>query len=224
MKCRLAIFDMDGTILNTIEDLTVATNYALKKHGLPEVTVEEEYYFVGNGLYTTAKRATPEGTDEAMVQAVYEDLFAFYKEHNEDHTRPYEGITDVIRKLREAGIKTAVVSNKADYAVQSLVEKYFPDCFDKAMGETKGFALKPEKDMVDEILKCIGVSKEEAVYIGDSNVDLLTAENAGMDCIAVSWGFRGREKLTEYGAKTIVDRPEELLVLLVKHKEDKNKK
>ena len=214
-KYKLAIFDMDGTILNTIDDLTIATNYALRKNGLREVTVEEEYYFVGNGLFTTAKRATPEGTDEETVKAVYEDMFAFYKEHNEDNTRPYDGIVDVIKKIRESGLKTAVVSNKADYAVQSLVEKYFGGCFDKAMGETKGFALKPEKDMVDEILRSLGVDREDAVYIGDSNVDLLTASNSGMDCIAVSWGFRGRAKLEEYGAKTIIDKPEELLGLLV---------
>lgn len=213
---KLAIFDMDGTILNTIEDLNNATNYALRKNGLREITVEEECQIVGNGLFNTAKRSTPEGTDEATINAVFEDLAAYYKEHNEDCTRPYDGIVDVIKKIKAAGIKTAVVSNKVDYAVQILAKKYFPDCFDKAMGETEGFALKPERDMVDEILRCLDTDREDSVYIGDSNVDLLTAQNSEMDCIAVSWGFRGREQLKEYGAKTIIDRPEELLGFFIK--------
>jgi phosphoglycolate phosphatase len=210
-KVRAVIFDMDGTVLNTIEDLTIATNHALLKNGLPEVTVEEEYYFVGNGLYTTAKRSCGEGVSDEVVQKVYEDLLTFYRAHSEDHTAPYEGVVDVIRKLRKQGIKTAVVSNKADIAVQNLVTKFFADCFDGAMGETEGFALKPDKAMVEEMLKRLDISKEEAVYVGDSNVDLKTAENSGLPCIAVSWGFRGRAKLEEYGAKTIIDQPEELL-------------
>ena len=214
-KYKLVIFDMDGTIFNTIDDLTIATNYALRKNGLREVTVEEEYYFVGNGLFTTAKRATPEGTDEETVKAVYEDMFVFYKEHNEDNTRPYDGIVEVIKKLKAKGIKTAVVSNKADIGVQKLAEKYFTDCFDCAMGETKGFALKPERDMVDEILNRMNVKTEDAVYIGDSNVDMETAVNSEMDFIGVSWGFRGRKKLEEYGAKTIADKPEDLIKILL---------
>ena len=214
-RYKLTIFDMDGTILNTIDDLTDATNYALRKHGLRELTVKEECMIVGNGLFTTAKRAVPEGTDEETLNAVFTDFAAYYKEHNEDKTRPYEGIVEVIHALRKAGVKTAVVSNKADYAVKSLVKKYFEDCFDMAMGETPGFALKPDKAMVDEILRSLGTERNDAVYIGDSNVDLLTAENSGMDCIAVSWGFRGHAKLLEYGAKTIIDKPEEILDLII---------
>ena len=211
---KAVIFDMDGTILNTIEDLYRATNHALRMYHLPERTLEEEYYFVGNGLYKTAERAVPDGTDPETVQKVYEELVRFYKDHSEDHTGPYNGIVGVIKAVRLRGIKTAVVSNKADFAVRKLVDKFFADCFDEAMGETEGFALKPEADMVDEICSRLGVSKDETVYVGDSNVDLLTAENSGMDCIAVSWGFRGREKLTEYGARIIIDSPEELLNLI----------
>ena len=211
---KAVVFDMDGTILNTIEDLTDATNHALAVYGLPQVTVEQERYFVGNGLYTTAKRAVPEGTSDELVQKVYEELVSYYRSHSEVKTGPYEGIVETIKRIREAGIKTAVVSNKADFAVQSLVEKYFAGCFDEAMGETKGYALKPAPDMVEEILNRLGVSKEEAVYVGDSNVDLQTAENSDMDCIAVSWGFRGREKLEEYGAKVIVDTPAQIEEIL----------
>ena len=213
-KIRAVIFDMDGTVLNTIEDLTIATNHALSVYGLPQITVEEEYYFVGNGLYTTAKRACGEGVPEETVQKVYEELLLFYRAHSEDHTAPYEGIVDVILKLRKAGLKTAVVSNKADAAVQNLVSKFFAGCFDEAMGETKGFALKPDKAMVEEMLRRLGVSKEDALYVGDSNVDLQTALNSGLPCIAVSWGFRGRAKLEEYGAERIIDKPEELLEII----------
>ena len=209
-KIRAVIFDMDGTVLNTIEDLTIATNHALRMYGLPERTVEEEYYFVGNGLYTTAKRACGEGVSDETVQKVYEELLTFYRAHSEDHTAPYEGIVDVIKSLRKEGIKTAVVSNKANAAVQNLVSKFFEDCFDGAMGETEGFALKPDKAMVEEMLRRLDISKEEAVYVGDSNVDLQTAVNSGLPCIAVSWGFRGRAKLEEYGAERIIDAPEEL--------------
>lgn len=212
---KAVIFDMDGTILNTIDDLTIATNHALQKYGLPTHTVEEEYYFVGNGLYTTAKRACPENSADELVQKVYEELFSYYKIHNEDHTAPYDGIIPAIRALRSAGIKTAVVSNKADVAVKHLVEKFFPDCFEQTMGETKGFALKPDREMVDEIRKRLGVSEKETVYVGDSNVDLQTAKNAELDCIAVSWGFRGREKLEEYKAGRIIDSPEELLSIVL---------
>ena len=214
-KYRAVIFDMDGTILNTITDLLNATNYALKAFGLPERTLEEEYYFVGNGLHKTVERAVPEGTDPELLEQVFETMISYYKQHSEDETKPYEGITEVIRELKNAGIKTAVVSNKANEAVQHLVERFFDGCFDVSMGETNGFALKPEKDMVVEILKRLGVENGDAVYVGDSNVDLQTANNSGMDCIAVSWGFRGREKLTEYGAGTIIDEPKELLELVL---------
>lgn len=214
-KYKLAIFDMDGTILDTLEDLTDSTNYALRKNGFRELGIDEVRNIVGNGLYMEAKRATPEGSDEETVKRVYNDLFAYYKDHNEIKTKAYDGIVEVIKKLKAEGIKTAVVSNKADIGVQKLAEKYFEGCFDCAMGETKGFALKPERDMVDEILNRMGVETKDAVYIGDSNVDMETSVNSEMDFIGVSWGFRGRKKLEEYGAKTIADKPEDLLKILL---------
>lgn len=211
---KAVVFDMDGTILNTIEDLLNATNYALAKHEFATRTVEEEYYFVGNGLHKTVERALPPDTPEDVTEAVFKDMVEYYSAHSEDCTRPYDGIIDAIKKLRERGLKTAVVSNKADFAVQNLVKKYFPDCFDEAMGETKGFALKPDRAMVDEVLRRMNIRTDEAVYVGDSNVDLATAQNAGMDCISVSWGFRTREVLEGLGAKTIIDSPEELSKLI----------
>ncbi len=208
---KAVVFDMDGTILNTIEDLLEATNYALRKHGFPEHTVEEQYYFVGNGLKNTVLRALPADTSPEIAEMVYTDMVEYYSAHSEDHTRPYEGIVEVIKKLREKGLKTAVVSNKAHFAMQTLVDKYFKGCFDETMGETEGFALKPDKAMVYEVLRRLDVPVSEAVYVGDSNVDLMTAQNAGMDCIAVSWGFRSRNVLEELGANPIIDKPEELL-------------
>ena len=209
------IFDMDGTILNTIEDLLNATNFALLKNGFPTHTVEEEYYFVGNGLRKTVERALPADVSPETADAVYEDMVAYYSVHSEDHTRPYDGIVDVIQKLREKGLKTAVVSNKADFAAKALVEKFFPDCFDEVMGETEGFALKPDRAMVDEVLRRMGIQHDEAVYVGDSNVDLMTAKNSGLDCISVSWGFRQKHVLKELGAQTIIDTPEELLKIRI---------
>ena len=211
-KYKLAIFDMDGTILDTLEDLTDSTNYALRKNGFRELTIDEVRKIVGNGLYMEAKRAIPEGSDEETVMAVYNDLFTYYKDHNEIKTKPYDGI--VVCPLFGT-LGTAVVSNKVDIGVQKLAEKYYEGCFDCAMGETKGFALKPERDMVDEILRRLDIKREDAVYIGDSNVDLETALNSEMDFIGVSWGFRGRKMLEEYGAKTIADTPEDLLKILI---------
>ena len=158
---------MDGTILNTIKDLTIATNHALSMYGLPEITEEEEKNCVGNGLYMTAKRAAPEGCEDKLVKKVYEELASYYKDHCEENTGPYEGIVEVIKELKDRGILTAVVSNKADYAVQRLVEKYFDDCFLLALGETEGLALKPAPDMVLEILKRLHVETKDAVYVGD---------------------------------------------------------
>lgn len=211
---KAVIFDMDGTILNTIEDLLEATNYALRKYGYPEHTVEEEYYFVGNGLYNTVKRALPSDVTPEKIDMVYHDMVAYYSEHSLDHTRPYDGIVEVIKELRERGLKTAVVSNKADFAVKELVERFFDGCFDEVMGETEGFALKPDRAMVDEVLRRMNLTNVEAVYVGDSNVDLFTAQNAEISCIAVSWGFRDRSILEELGAKIIVDKPEELLTII----------
>ena len=215
MNYELVIFDMDGTILDTLEDLKNSTNYALKQSGYPEHPLENIRQFVGNGIQKLIERAVPEGTSEADRQKVYEAFLAHYKVHCADNTKPYNGIPDLIIKLREAGIKTAVVSNKADPAVQDLVIEYFPNMFDVSVGEKPGVAKKPAPDAVDFVLETLSIPRERAIYIGDSDVDIATAENSHMDSIIVTWGFRDLEFLKVHGAKTIVDTTEEILELLL---------
>lgn len=215
MNYDLVIFDMDGTILDTLEDLKNSTNYALKQSGYPEHPLENIRQFVGNGIQKLIERAVPEGTSEADRQKVYEAFRAHYKVHCADNTKPYDGIPGLIIKLREAGIKTAVVSNKADPAVQDLVIEYFPNMFDVSVGEKPGVAKKPAPDAVDFVLETLSIPRERAVYIGDSDVDIATAENSHMDSIIVTWGFRDLEFLKAHGAKTIVDTTEEILELLL---------
>ncbi|MCI5622449.1 MULTISPECIES: HAD family hydrolase [Anaerostipes] len=210
MKYKLAIFDMDGTILNTLEDLCDATNYALSQSDYPARTIDEVRRFVGNGIRKLIERAVPTGTEEPEIEKVHEDFTKYYKVHCADKTKPYDGIMKLLEKLRAAGCQTAVVSNKADYAVQELCEQYFQGMFDAAAGEKEGIAKKPAPDSVNAVMKKLGTTKEHAVYIGDSEVDIETAKNAGLDCIVVEWGFRDREYLEEKGGKTFVTRPEEI--------------
>ncbi len=210
MRYQLAIFDMDGTILDTLEDLTDSVNYALDHFGFPIHSKEEICSFVGNGIRKLIERAVPSETEPIFVEQVYEGFKKYYKEHCADKTKPYPGIIALLKELRQAGCKTAVVSNKADFAVQNLCEKYFYGLFDIAVGEQEGILKKPAPDSVEKVLKLLGVPKENAVYIGDSDVDIETARNAGMDEIIVGWGFRTCQFLKEKGAKQIVFTPEEI--------------
>ena len=211
MKYELAIFDLDGTILDTLADLAESTNYALTQAGFPKRTMDEVRQFVGNGIRKLIERAVPSQTPVEVIDQVQQTFNAHYKVHCADQTRPYDGIMELLQALRAAGCKTAVVSNKADYGVQELCARYFPGMFDFAVGERTGIAKKPAPDSVNEVLRCLQVEREHAVYIGDSDVDVLTAANAGMDCIAVSWGFRDVEFLAAHGAEVIVNRPEEIM-------------
>ncbi len=210
MRYDLAIFDLDGTILNTLDDLAAATNAALAQSGYPQRTIDEVRRFVGNGIRLLIERAVPQGTGKEDIDRVHRDFTAYYKVHCADQTKPYDGIEELINRLRAAGCRTAVVSNKADYAVQELVVQYFPGLFDYAVGEREGISRKPSPDSVNEVLRKLEVSRERAVYIGDSDVDIETAANAGMDCLSVSWGFRDIPFLKEHKASRIVDHPEEL--------------
>lgn len=215
---ELIIFDLDGTILDTLEDLMDATNHALETYYYPTRTLEEVRSFVGNGLHRLAELAVPANTDKEKVEAVYEELVSFYQTHCDIKTKPYDGICEVIKKLKEKGCKTAIVSNKADAAVQILKEQYFPGLFEMAVGENEkmGIKRKPAPDTVYTVLEHFKVEKANAVYIGDSEVDLATASNAGIDCIAVSYGFRGKEFLEQQGALLIADTPLDILVALNK--------
>lgn len=217
MKYRLAIFDLDGTILYTLEDLKISLNHALSKNGLPERTLDETRRFVGNGIRKLIERAVPENSDPGLVDKVFDDFNLHYKEHCTDHTRPYEGIPELLSALRESGVKTAVLSNKADYGVQELCARYFPGMFDFAAGEKAGVRKKPAPDGVFAILEKLGVSAADTVYIGDSEVDIETAENAGTDSIIVDWGFRERELLISRGARVIASAPKEILRLITEN-------
>lgn len=210
MKYKLAVFDMDGTILNTLEDLADSLNAALEMSGYPQRTLEEVRCFVGNGIRKLIERGVPAGTPVEMIDKVNSDFTGHYKVHCADKTKPYDGIIPVIRRLLAAGVKTAVVSNKADYAVQELCVQYFDGLFDAAVGERAGIAKKPAPDSVNEVLRHLNVAREDAVYIGDSEVDIATARNAGMDSIIVDWGFREREFLVKMGAQRIISAPEEI--------------
>lgn len=215
MRYKLAIFDLDGTILNTLEDLTDSVNAALEKSGYPKRTIEEVRHFVGNGIRKLMERAVPQGTEKEAVDQVHRNFTEHYKVHCADKTRPYDGISELLTTLKENGCRTAVVSNKADYGVQELCSHYFEGMFDIAVGEREGILKKPAPDSVNEVLRRLQVRREDAVYIGDSEVDIRTAENAGMDHIIVNWGFRKEEFLRQQGARVMVSRPEEIGELIL---------
>lgn len=216
MKYKLAIFDMDGTVLFTLQDLRDTMNAALEMHHMPVRTTEEVKAFVGNGIHKLVERAVPVGTSETEIEEVFKDFNEYYKDHCNDHTCPYDGILILLEHLKKAGIRCAVLSNKADYAVQQLDEKYFQGLIDLGVGEKAGIRRKPAPDMVENVLEQLGVKKEEAVYIGDSEVDVMTGKNAGMDVISVLWGYRTREQLIEAGAVVLVKDTEELESVLLK--------
>lgn len=234
---KAAIFDMDGTVLDTVGDLTDAVNYTMGQLGLKDdFTESDAKLFFGSGVSVALTRAFAVikglaegydllrvGTDEDNIsehidrellkkaESVYKP---YYSSHNDIKTCEYPGISKAVRELRAAGIMTAVVSNKPHDSVVSLSDKLFPGLFSSCLGEQPGIKRKPAPDMTEKVLKELRVPAEDAVYIGDSEIDLLTAENSGLDCIAVTWGFRGRDFLKEHGAKMIVDSTDELLKLI----------
>lgn len=212
MSYQLAIFDLDGTILSTLDDLADSTNYALHTCGYPTRTVDEVRRFVGNGMYLLMKRALPAGTSEEEIQHTLAVFKAWYGEHCTIKTKPYDGICGMLAGLRAAGCKTAVLSNKADYATQELCVQYFDGLLDYAAGEKEhlGIPKKPAPEAVWAIMKELDCKPENCVYIGDSDVDIDTAKNAGLACISVDWGFRERELLEQKGAETIVSTPDAL--------------
>lgn len=216
---KLAIFDLDGTILNTLEDLADSTNYALRHHGYHEHTIDEVRCMVGNGIAKLIERAVPEGTEKCATEAVLDTFREYYGKHCEDKTAPYQGIDELLNGLKNAGIMTAVLSNKADFAVQKLCERYFKDSFDMVAGEREkdGIKKKPAPDGVNIILEKLDIKPDEAVYIGDSDVDILTAKNSCMDGIYADWGFRGRAFLIEHGAEPdeIVDEPLKIITKML---------
>lgn len=211
MKYSAILFDLDGTLLYTLEDITDALNRALETRGFPGRSVEEVRRFVGSGSGKLVERALPGGADGRLVKSVLEEYREDYAAHCNVKTRPYDGIKELLRELGARGIKLGLVSNKPDGAVRELAEAHFPGLFSAVTGERIGTMRKPAPDMVFAAMEEMGIGPEECLYIGDSEVDIATAENAGLPCVSVTWGFRSREELIKNGAAKLIDRPEELL-------------
>lgn len=208
------IFDLDGTLLNTLGDLRAATNHALEVRGLPPHSMEEIRQFIGNGIRLLICRAMPKGTPEAEIDAALDDFKAYYAAHIHDRTVPYDGIPQLLTALRKRGIKVAVLSNKIDSASQQLIEYFFPGKTDVVFGEHVGVPRKPDPTSCRMVMQQLGVQPEQVLYVGDSGTDMQTAKNAGLYAVGVTWGFRSKEVLLEYGADILVHRPEQILQIL----------
>lgn len=214
MKYELLIFDLDGTILETLQDLYESVNYALKSNGLPERTLREVRAFVGNGIKNLMIRSCPDGSSQETVDKMHESFVEHYKEHKADNTAPYEGVVELLKRLKDKGYVLAVVSNKDDNAVKPLCEKFFPDIFDITLGNSPFVKRKPDPDMVNKVMEKFGKTISNTVYIGDSEVDIETARNAKLPCITVTWGFRDEPDLEKCGATVFAHDMQELENLL----------
>ena len=210
MNYELIIFDLDGTILDTLNDLADSVNFALAKNGLPERTVAEIRCFVGNGIRLLIERSVPSDTDVTLTDLVFNDFRQHYKDNCCNKTKAYDGIIALLDKLNGTDVACAVVSNKADFAVKEIVNRYFNGCFAYYAGEKEGIPRKPAPDSVFEAIKYFGADKNRVLYVGDSEVDIQTAKNAEIQCVCVSWGFRDYEVLKENGADVIISDVAEL--------------
>lgn len=210
---RLVIFDLDGTLLNTIADLTVAVNYALDRCGYPSQPMEAIQRMVGDGIMKLIERAMPEEERTAEKLAIMRSHFLpYYESHNAELSKPYEGIAELLTELKKRGVGMAVASNKYQAATRKLIPHYFPGIpFSPILGQREGVPAKPNPQIVEEILAQTGVARDEVLYVGDTNVDMLTAKAAEVDCVAVSWGFRPVAELSEHNPLAIIDNPLQLL-------------
>lgn len=209
-KISTIVFDLDGTLLNTLEDLADSTNYALRQYGFAERTLEEIRAFVGNGVRKLIERALPEGAENPLFNSVFSCFKSYYVDHCMEKTGLYAGIPEMLHELKSAGYHLAIVSNKLQSGVDELYEHYFSDTVEVAVGERPELNRKPAPDMVLLALEKLGVSTDEAVYVGDSDVDVVTARNSGLPCISVLWGFRDKEFLVQHGAHCFAQTPEEI--------------
>ena len=216
------IFDLDGTLLDTLQDLADSVNYVLSLHQMPTRTLDEVRRFVGNGVGLLIRRAVPAGTSSQLEAQCLAEFRSRYTDHMTDRTAPYPGILPLLDGLAQAGLKVAVVSNKFDGAVKGLCQRYFGDRIPVAIGESQGVARKPAPDTVFRALAQLGAHAGGAAYVGDSEVDIQTARNAGLPCLSVSWGFREAAFLTRHGARSIVSTPAALLELLTGEQNDEN--
>lgn len=218
MSYTTFIFDLDGTLLDTLQDLADSVNYALRTHGMPEHSQDDIRRYVGNGVRLLMERAVPDGAANPQFDAVFASFRQYYMQHSLDTTRPYDGIPELIHELKQRGCRLAVVSNKMMAATQELIAHFFPE-IDVAIGENEaaGIRKKPAPDTVLEALRQLGTSPDklgQVVYVGDSDVDIETAKNSGLPCISVLWGFRDRDFLTAHGATAFVETPHEILTQL----------
>lgn len=209
---KAVIFDLDGTLLNTLDDLADSTNYALSKFGYPTRTIDEVRQFVGNGVAKLIERAIPEGKNNPNFEKCLAIFKENYAQNMYNKTAPYNGIIEMLSNLKSKGIKIAVVSNKFDLAVKELCKKYFEEFIDFAAGENEaqGIRKKPAPDTVISVLNKFNFASEDAVYVGDSDVDIMTAKNSKMPCISVTWGFRDEKFLLENGATILINAPSEI--------------
>ena len=213
---KSVIFDLDGTLTDTLGDLAAAVNYVLEKNGFPTHETEEYKYFVGWGSYVLVKKASPEGTTEEKLQEMLSDFFGYYNEHYLDKTVPYEGINEMLAALHEKGVRLAVCSNKIQNMTDKVCERFFDGIFEYTFGQNENFPLKPDPACPLWIAEQFGADPSEVIFAGDSGSDMVTAKNGGFKAVGVSWGFRPREELLENGADYIINKADELLEIIEK--------
>ena len=211
---KAIVFDLDGTLLDTLADLAASTNYALRSCGMPEHSIDDVRRFVGNGVRMLMTRAVPDGESNPRFDEAFSVFRQHYMQHCLDTTCPYPGIMEALARLREKGMLLAIVSNKMQAATEELRQHFFSQYIDVAIGESAAIRKKPAPDTVNEALRLLGISHDEAIYVGDSDVDIDTACAAMMPCASVLWGFRDRQFLLNHGATRLLSSPEELLSLV----------
>lgn len=208
----LCIFDLDGTLINTIEDLADSTNYVLEQHGMKTFPTEQYYYFVGNGMVKLMERVTGLSPETGQFQQLYSEMLERYSQHSMDKTKPYHGMPETLTQLTQLGIECAVLSNKDDQFVKTLMERCFPKIqFAKLLGKRVEFPVKPDPASLRFLMESLKKTPQECIYIGDSDVDVMTAHNGGLQCIGAEWGFRGRQELMDAGADFLAENPIDIL-------------
>lgn len=213
---KAVIFDLDGTLTNTIADLAGAVNHVLQKNGYPTHREDEYFYFVGTGSYNLVKKASPDGLAEEKLLSMVDEFFEFYGEHYLDKTVPYDGVPEMLSALKEKGIALAVCSNKIQNMTEKVCEKFFDGIFSYTFGQNDRFPLKPDPACPLWIAEQFGAEPSETIFVGDSGVDMVTGKNAGFTAVGVSWGFRSAEELKENGSDYIINKASELIEIIEK--------
>ena len=213
---KAVIFDLDGTLTNTIADLAGAVNHVLQKNGYPTHREDEYFYFVGTGSYNLVKKASPDGLTEEKLLSMVDEFFEFYGEHYLDKTVPYDGVPEMLSALKEKGIALAVCSNKIQNMTEKVCEKFFDGTFTYTFGQNDRFPLKPDPACPLWIAEQFGAEPSETIFVGDSGVDMVTGKNAGFTAVGVSWGFRSAEELKENGSDYIINKASELIEIIEK--------